>query len=223
MREPENIRKVVRLGVDMIGFEFMPDGKRYVQMISSNAGILPDYAKREHGNDESVGMKENVLRVGVFADDMPQNIITRIYNYDLDYVQLDGEESAVMIDNLRCTVDPDIHKGLKVIKTIKVRSGEDVERWRDYEGHADMLLFKIGSGSSGRHIDLSLLDGYKGSIPFLIGGGISIDDTDRIKQMSNPMFAGININEEVEIEPALKDVDKIRTFVSRLKGYGMGI
>lgn len=219
MREPENIRAVEELGVDMIGFIFVPQSKRYVQMISSNAGILPDHAD----NSQKLTATDNsntALRVGVFVDDMPQNIITRIYNYSLDYVQLHGNESAVMIDNLRRSVDPDIHKGLKIIKAISVANENDVKRWREYKGHADMLLFDTKGnepGGNGRHFDWSLLDAYDGNIPFLLSGGIDIDDAVEIRKIKHPMFAGVDINSRFETEPAVKDVDKIRKFIRLLK------
>lgn len=219
MREPENIRAVEELGVDMIGFIFVPQSKRYVRMISSNAGILPDYAD-ERQNETSAAGKKAPLRVGVFVDDMPQNIITRIYNYNLDYVQLHGDESAVMIDNLRRSVDPDIHKGLKIIKAISVASEDDVKRWREYEGHADMLLFDTKgdeAGGNGRHFDWELLNAYDGNIPFLLSGGIDIDDALEIRKINNPMFAGVDINSRFETEPAVKDVEKIRNFIRLLK------
>ncbi len=219
MREPENIRAVEELGVDMIGFIFVPQSKRYVRMISSNAGILPDYAD-ERQNETSAAGKKAPLRVGVFVDDMPQNIITRIYNYNLDYVQLHGDESAVMIDNLRRSVDPDIHKGLKIIKAISVASENDVKRWREYEGHADMLLFDTKgdeAGGNGRHFDWELLNAYDGNIPFLLSGGIDIDDALEIRKINNPMFAGVDINSRFETEPAVKDVEKIRNFIRLLK------
>lgn len=219
MREPENIRAVEELGVDMIGFIFVPQSKRYVRMISSNAGIIPDYAG-EGQNDTSAADNKTPLRVGVFVDDMPQNIITRIYNYHLDYVQLHGDESAVMIDNLRRSVDPDIHKGLKIIKAISMASENDVKRWREYEGHADMLLFDTKgdeAGGNGRHFDWSLLDAYDGNIPFLLSGGIDINDAVEIRKIKHPMFAGVDINCRFETEPAVKDVDKIRKFIRLLK------
>lgn len=219
MREPENIRAVEELGVDMIGFIFVPQSKRYVRMISSNAGILPDYAD-ERQNETSAAGKKAPLRVGVFVDDMPQNIITRIYNYNLDYVQLHGDESAVMIDNLRRSVDPDIHKGLKIIKAISVASENDVKRWREYEGHADMLLFDTKgdeAGGNGRHFDWELLNAYDGNIPFLLSGGIDIDDALEIRKIKHPMFAGVDINSRFETEPAVKDVEKIRNFIRLLK------
>ena len=203
----------------MIGFIFVPQSKRYVRMISSNAGILPDYAD-ERQNETSAAGKKAPLRVGVFVDDMPQNIITRIYNYNLDYVQLHGDESAVMIDNLRRSVDPDIHKGLKIIKAISVASENDVKRWREYEGHADMLLFDTKgdeAGGNGRHFDWELLNAYDGNIPFLLSGGIDIDDALEIRKINNPMFAGVDINSRFETEPAVKDVEKIRNFIRLLK------
>ena len=219
MREPENIRAVEELGVDMIGFIFVPQSKRYVRMISSNAGILPDYAD-ERQNETSAAGKKAPLRVGGFVDDMPQNIITRIYNYNLDYVQLHDDESAVMIDNLRRSVDPDIHKGLKIIKAISVASENDVKRWCEYEGHADMLLFDTKgdeAGGNGRHFDWELLNAYDGNIPFLLSGGIDIDDALEIRKIKHPMFAGVDINSRFETEPAVKDVEKIRNFIRLLK------
>ena len=42
MREARNIREVSALGIDMIGFDFFPSSERFVQMVSSQAGIIPD-------------------------------------------------------------------------------------------------------------------------------------------------------------------------------------
>ena len=114
MREPENIRAVAAFGIDLMGFIFYPSSSRFVQMISSRAGIIPDYSEerltkakhvgKRQENDASGAAVEQYVgpkRVGVFVDDMPQNIVTRVYNYSLDYVQLHGNESVEMIDNLR--------------------------------------------------------------------------------------------------------------------------
>jgi len=105
-------------------FDFRPDSPDYVHMISSLAGIIPDYSeerlrslRKQVAEETSVGeAAEEKLRVGIFADDMPQNIVTRVYNYGLDVVLLLGDESAVMIDNLRRTLDPDIRPGIRIVK-----------------------------------------------------------------------------------------------------------
>lgn len=224
MREPENVRDVENLGVDMIGFIFCADSERYVSMVSSNAGIIPDYAYGRQNGDEAPAcgtmQKSKPHRVGVFVDDMPQNIVTRIYNYNLDYVQLHGNETAVMIDNLRRTVDPDIRPGLKIIKALSIRSEQDVKRWREYEDHADMLLFDTKgckAGGNGEHFDWTLLDAYHGNIPFLLSGGISVDDADSINAIRHPMFAGVDLNSRFEVRPGLKDVALLKEFIRKLK------
>lgn len=223
MREAENIRQVAALGVDMMGFIFYRESKRFVSMIPSGAGIIPDYARSLMPDDKVAGEgnrpKRHVERVGVFVDDMPQNIITRIYNYSLDCVQLHGSESRVMIDNLKRSVDPDIKPGLKIIKALSIVGKEDIERWHEYQGSVDMLLFDTkgpGPGGNGRHFDWRLLDAYDGDIPFLLSGGIDLDDVDDIQKIRHPQFLGIDINSRFEKEPAVKDVEKIRRLVEAL-------
>ena len=122
MREADNIRAVEQLGIDWIGLVFCPSSPRYVQHVSSRAGIIPDYSSLS----EDVISASPAKRVGVFVDDMPQNIVTAVVNYHLDIVQLHGSESPVMIDNLRRTIDPDIHQGIKVMKAIALSTVDDL-------------------------------------------------------------------------------------------------
>lgn len=132
MRDADNIRDISALGVDMIGLIFYPPSPRYVQQFSSGAGIIPDYAP---------DMGKTPLRVGVFVDDMPQNIVTRVYNYKLDYIQLHGNEPRETLENLRATIDPDIKPKIKIIKAISVSSAEDIKKYKEYVGAADLFLF----------------------------------------------------------------------------------
>jgi len=39
-----------------------------------------------------------------------------------------------------------------------------------------------------------------------------------VKSFSHPMFAGIDVNSCFEIEPGVKDMDKVRAFVKAVKG-----
>lgn len=226
MRDAENIREVCELAIDMIGFIFYPGSPRFVRMISSSAGIIPDYS--EERLRENVGKKavnetsssDRIKRVGVFVDDMPQNIVTRVYNYNLDYVQLHGDESAVACENLRRTLDPDIRKGIQIIKTISVSSKDDLKKCEQYEGIVDMFLFDTAcetKGGSGKTFDWSILDEYKGNIPFLLSGGIGPDTLPLLKEFSHPQFAGVDLNSKFEVEPAVKDVERLRTFISELR------
>lgn len=211
MRDADNIRDISALGVDMIGLIFYPPSPRYVQQFSSGAGIIPDYAP---------DMGKTPFRVGVFVDDMPQNIVTRVYNYKLDYIQLHGNEPRETLENLRATIDPDIKPKIKIIKAISVSSAEDIKKYKEYVGAADLFLFDTKCktvGGSGEQFDWQVLQAYDGDVPFLLSGGIGPDDAERIKNFHHPKCIGIDLNSKFEIEPALKDVEKLKQFLVKVK------
>ncbi len=213
MRDGENIRQVAALGVDWIGMIFWPKSPRNVTMIPSYAGILPDRAM-DMGDFKA-------KRVGVFVDEMPQNIITRVVNYKLDLIQLHGKETPTLIRNLRHTLDPDIRPGIKIIKAISVSSRDDLDATKPYEGVVDYFLFDTKCptvGGSGQQFDWSVLAEYVGETPFLLSGGIGPDDAERIRAFHHPKCIGIDLNSRFETAPAQKDVDALRHFLSQLSG-----
>ncbi len=98
MRLAENIRDLSNMDVDWLGLIFWPESPRYVKQVASRGGFYPDYSSLATKIAELGGMPEEAhkvnkpKRVGVFIDDMPQTIVTRVYNFNLDIVQLHGEE-----------------------------------------------------------------------------------------------------------------------------------
>ena len=216
MRDARNIREVSQLGVDMIGMIFYPKSPRYVEMQSSHAGIIPDYAKE----DINIKSSKTPARVGVFVDDMVQNIVTRVVNYHLDYVQLHGNEPRTMCENLRLTLDPDIRPGIKIIKAISVSDASDIQKYKEYVGAVDLFLFDTKCktvGGSGRQFDWQVLEQYDGEIPFLLSGGIGPDDASRLHAFHHPKCIGIDLNSRFEIEPGVKDVEKLKGFLNEIQ------
>lgn len=222
MREPDNIRAVSALGVDMLGFVFCKNSLRCVSLVPSCAGTLPDRANDAIGGYGKDG-NSKVCRVGVFNDDMPQSIITMIYSYKLDYVQLNGSESSVMIDNLRRTVDPDIRPGIKFIKRLNVSTADDIRRWREYKDSADILLFHIktcADSRCGEYRSWSVTDSYDGSLPFLLGGDILPDDAGKILAGRHPRLAGVDLDRHFELSPAVKDTELLKKFITEIRSSG---
>lgn len=228
MRDARNIREVSQLGVDMIGMIFYPKSPRYVEMQSSHAGIIPDYAKEDIGASDSSGSSSESVstssnspaRVGVFVDDMVQNIVTRVVNYHLDYVQLHGNEPREMCENLRLTLDPDIRPGIKIIKAISVSDASDIQKYKEYVGAVDLFLFDTKCktvGGSGRQFDWQVLEQYDGEVPFLLSGGIGPDDASRLHAFHHPKCIGIDLNSRFEIEPGVKDVEKLKGFLNEIQ------
>lgn len=221
----ENIQELETMDVDWLGLVFWPESPRYVRQVTARGGFYPDYSSFARNAKELGGMPEEAmkphkpLRVGVFVDGMPQNIVTRVYNFNLDLVQLHGEESPVMIDNLRRTLMPDIRQ-VKIIKTIFVEKAEDLEACAEYEPVVDYFLFHTKGkeiGGSGKRFDWEVLQAYKGHVPFLLSGGIGPDDVEAVRSFSHPMFAGIDVNSRFEIEPGKKDMEQVRKFVEAVK------
>ena len=212
MREGENIRQVAELGVNWIGMIFWDKSPRNVTMIPTYAGIIPD-----RGSD--IGSFK-AKRVGVFVDEMPQNIITRVVNYKLDLVQLHGHETPTLIRNLRRTLDPDIRPGVQFIKAISVESCNDIAAYKDYEDCVDYFLFDTKCptvGGSGSQFDWSVLEAYDSDVPFLLSGGIGPDDAKRVRNFHHPKCIGIDLNSRFETEPGLKDITKLKQFLEQLK------
>jgi phosphoribosylanthranilate isomerase len=216
MRDGENIRQVSELGIDWLGLIFWPQSPRYVSMVPTHAGIIPD---RAAPGSEHTG--SSIKKVGVFVDDSAQNIITRVINYRLNLIQLHGHESPVLINNLRATFSDGMQKELEIIKAISISSADDLLACKQYEECVDYFLFDTkcqSKGGSGKQFDWSVLEQYSGSKPFLLSGGIGPEDSERIKAFSHPMMAGIDLNSRFETGPAQKDVAALAGFIRQLRG-----
>lgn len=192
MRDAQNIRDVEKLGVDWIGMIFWSQSKRFVAEVPS---YLPKHQKR----------------VGVFVDAPLEDIRQHISDYQLNIIQLHGQES------------PDYVKALKphtTIKAFNIAKADDLVQTEQYEGIADYFLFDTKGlmvGGNGQKFDWSVLTTYHGKTPFLLSGGIGLDDAESIGSFHHPCCIGIDLNSRFEISPALKDIDKLRTFLEKIK------
>jgi phosphoribosylanthranilate isomerase len=195
MRDAENIREVEALGIDMMGFIFYPKSSRYV---SERPVYLPQKCKR----------------VGVFVDEDIENIIKIADDYALDFIQLHGHESAEYIRALRFQVSG---FRFQVIKAFNIATKEDLDATAPYEGLVDYFLFDTKGpsvGGNGEKFDWSMLKDYTGFTPFLLSGGIGPDDAERVKAFHHHKCIGIDLNSRFEIEPGIKDITKLKTFLN---------
>ena len=58
---------------------------------------------------------------------------------------------------------------------------------------------------------------YKLEKPFMLSGGISLDNLDEVINLKHPQFYGVDINSKFELEPGLKDIEKLKTAFEKLK------
>lgn len=192
MTEAENIRKVERLGVGMMGFIFYSKSPR---CLCQMPGYLPTRAKR----------------VGVFVNESEENIRIHADCFGLDYIQLHGDESPEQCRSLR-------NKGLRLIKAFSIKQADDLNNVPAYDGLCDFYLFDTrtsGYGGSGEQFDWNLLQRYDGTTPFLLSGGIGPDSVQALREFSHPRLAGIDLNSRFETAPGIKDAKRIAHFLNQ--------
>lgn len=198
MREPENIEKVAQLGVDMMGFIFYPKSPRFASQ-----------------SVDRTAADKDVCRVGVFVNESVELISDKIQLFDLNAVQLHGNESRELCEQLH-----EQNGLLKVIKAISVSTAGDILKYKEYVGAVDYFLFDTKCktvGGSGQQFDWQVLENYDGDVPFILSGGIGPEDVERIRNFHHPKCIGIDLNSKFEMEPGLKDVEMLKTFLENIE------
>lgn len=199
MREAENIRSVASTGVTWMGMIFWERSARFVSDISA-ADAIP----------------EGIKRVGVFVNQPQGEIADIARRCRLDIVQLHGDETAEYIKTLR----PALPEGCRIMKAVSIADCCDINAAKDYGNVADFLLFDTkckSYGGSGKQFDWTILQHYDGNLPFLLSGGLGIEDAEQIKNFRHPRLLGIDLNSKFETAPAIKDAARIASFINTLK------
>jgi len=207
MRDKENIERLIALKPDFVGFIFYDKSKRFVT----------DFPK--------VDFPKEIKKVGVFVNESIEEVLSIVVKYQLDCVQLHGEESPEYCEKLHNShlersrkINSDSVK-LGIIKAFSVDENFDFNTTKQYENCCSYFLFDTKGndyGGNGIKFNWEMLQKYKGSIPFLLSGGISAKDVDEIKKISQPKFMGVDVNSGFEIKPGLKDIEKLKEFKSNL-------
>lgn len=187
MKHPHNIQELIELKPDFIGFIFYNKSPRYVN---------------EMDEDFIMRIPISISKVGVFVNETLENILEISNKYGLEYIQLHGDEDLSFASALK-------DRGLKIIKVFRVMDTVPFFA-RNYEGIADYFLFDTASinyGGSGRHFDWNILKNYNLNVPFLLSGGVQLQDIPKIKSMNIEKLVGVDVNSRFEVEPGLKDME----------------
>lgn len=177
--------------IDFLGFIFYSKSKRFVKI------TLPENKIKN--------------RVGVFVNESEDFIKEKIRQYDLDFVQLHGNESPIFCRRIR--------NHIPVMKAFGVNSNFAFSILNQFQDCADYFLFDTKTeehGGSGMKFNWNLLTNYTLNIPFFLSGGIRPEDFSAIQNLSHPAFFGLDLNSGFEIEPGLKDVNKVNQFLKEL-------
>lgn len=198
LTEPANIEGITGLSPDFMGFIFYPGSKRFI-------GPQPDSL--------FVAKPEAILWTGVFVDETLSRVISSIVNYSLDAVQLHGTENPGFCNTLKKT-------GKIIVKAVEVNDSLNFRSLIPFLECCDYFLFDAGTGGkggSGQKFNWARLNDYDLGKPFFLGGGIGPGDATAIKGISHPDLFAVDINSRFEISPGIKDVEKVKNFISEIK------
>lgn len=202
MGEKENIRQLIdRVSPDLMGMIFYNPSPRVVKIERSGLGFYKDL---------------QVPKVGVFVDADFENILQKINDFALDYVQLHGNESVEYVAGLK-KLTP-----IKIIKVIRVAKDVDWQKIMPFEPLIDLFLFDTETkefGGSGMQFNWSVLESYPFQKGFLLSGGVDQKSINTISALAFkvPQLAGVDINSKFENRPGIKEVEKVRDFVKEMR------
>ena len=195
MKFTQNREEVEKLPVDFLGFIFYTKSKRFV------------------GENTEPGLFNSAkTKVAVFVDENAFEILGLTKNLGFEFVQLHGKENPKTCQLLK-------DQGLKVIKAFNLSEKFQFEKLREYETTVDYFLFDTKTelpGGSGKKFNWEILEKYQGTVPFFLSGGIGPGDAEKLKELEHPQLFGIDLNSGFEDEPGVKNVGKLKEFITRI-------
>ena len=189
-----NIADVALLQPDYLGFIF------YAKSPRNYTGSVPD-------------LPPSIKRVGVFVDASLEEISEKIKTFQLDIVQLHGDESPEF-----CQALTDV----EIWKVFSIKDSFNFNRLKPYETVVDKFLFDTKGkekGGNGYTFDWSVLEDYHSTKPFVLSGGIGLDEIEKVQQILKTELPidTIDVNSKFERSPGLKDVKQLTKFMSHFE------
>ena len=199
----KQLQQLEALNIDYAGLIFYKDSPRY----------MGDKITGKQVKDADFDIK----KVGVFVNPGYSELLDAIDEYGLDIVQLHGNETPEMCEELSAEVE--------VIKAFRIAGDQSInidEMVMPYDAACDFYLFdtaglKENFGGTGQQFDWSILKKAKIEKPFFLSGGIGPDDAQKIKSFKHPDFFAIDVNSKCEMAAGVKDLAAILKFLQGFK------
>jgi phosphoribosylanthranilate isomerase len=205
---PEFAAAAAEAGADAIGLVFAESPRRVSPFEAARiVAALPPW----------------ITPVGVYVDEPPVRIQSVAMSAGLTTIQLHGDEAP----DVPAKLAP-----LKIVKAMRIGREADIEaarRWRAAAEQAgrvpDAYLVDASvpggaKGGTGRQADWSLAakmvkEGFR---PLILSGGLTPENVAEAIATVRPW--GVDVSSGVEIEPGIKDPEKIKAFVEAVRKTG---
>src|SRR5918996_1484652 len=206
LTHPPGPNPPVEGGANLLGLVFYPPSPRALS--------------REVAADLAAHAPGDRTLVGVFVDPDDALLDQVLARVRLDAVQLHGAESAERVRAIKART------GCAVIKALQVAEAGDLAPVSSYAAVADMILFDARPpkepgrlpGGNGLAFDWRLLQDLRLARPWLLSGGLSVDNLAAAVRLCRP--PAVDVSSGVERRPGQKDPAKIRRFLALARTVG---
>ena len=193
LTQPNNALACAQAGADAIGLVFFKKSPRNVSLDQAIAitKILPN----------------SVLTCGVFVNESFDFIMEKVERCHLTAVQLHGQESPKLGEQLA-------KKNLLVIKALFAAKKPELSDASLYAA-ATFCLVEFGKGvlpgGNAEAWDYGLSAQTKTPVPLMLAGGLSCENIEQAIRLAAPN--ALDVSSGVEKAHGIKDIEKVKSFI----------
>ena len=200
----EQAVQVAELGTNAIGIISVNESPRY---------ISPE--KKKEIFKSLKDLYPNIDRVSVVKNSPIDSIIKGFLGEpNENIIQLHGDEDIDYCQKLKQRIP-----NIGLWKAFRIKNKKDLDKIKPYENFIDAILLdswnKETYGGSGKRIKQKYLEDLSFSKPWWIAGGVSTEWIGEILKNIKPN--GIDISSSIEISPGIKDLEKTKQIIKKIK------
>ena len=185
-----DVQLCIDLRVNYLGFVFYKKSPRNVN--TSDIKVLSTYDK------------ENSAFVAVTVNPSDEFIKKNLIG-TFDYIQLHGSETKERVNEIK-------NIGFKVIKAIKVKEEQDIQKFREFE-NADIILFDTPGMEKSLEFPKNLITKIPIGTKYALAGSISENNVENISKLGVNFF---DLSSSLENQLGYKDHLKIKSFIKKI-------
>ena len=163
-----DVQICIDLKVNYLGFVFYENSPRNVNL--SNIKLLSNYNKK----------RTDFVAVTVNPSDefIKNNLLGKF-----DFIQLHGSETCERIKEIK-------DMGFKVIKAIKIKEEQDIDKYKDFDD-ADIILFDTPGMEKSIEFPKELISKIPKGEKYALAGSVSKDNVENHSFFHNQAFSGV--------------------------------
>ena len=185
-----DVQLCLDLKVDYLGFVFYEKSPRNV-----NLADIETLSKYDRKNSAFVAVTVNA------SDDFIKKYLVGNFNY----IQLHGSETLERLIEIK-------NMGFKIIKTIKVKVEQDIDKHKEFN-KADIILFDTPGMEKSLEFPKNLVKKIPSGDKFALAGSISEYNVKNINKLGVKFF---DLSSSLESQLGYKDHHKIKKFINKV-------